>query len=156
MGNHPLNLMTMKTLTSLYLAVCRGASAQTPMPNVQPKTNLNVELAWEASTTPGVTYVIRRGIAPGVYLEMVEISGLAHTWAKAPANLTNYFVVSAKNAAGESDLSNELKLEPRARPNAPNLKTAVPITVQFFRGDKMALEVGPFYAETEKPDGLFT
>lgn len=147
----------MKTIASIFVlfaAFC--ASAQVPVPNVPPRTNTAHSLAWDASPTPNVTYVLRRGIAPGKYDEMVNITGTTHTWSNAPASLTNYYVVTARDASGmESDFSNELRVDPRPRPVAPNLKTAVPVTVQIYRGAPggmraHVLTVGPFYDEASK------
>jgi hypothetical protein len=138
----------------LFAAFC--SPAQVPMPNVAPRTNIAHSIAWDASPTPGVTYVLRRGIAPGKYDEMVNVSGLNYTWATAPAALTNYYVVTAKDANGwESDYSNELRVDPRQRPAAPNLKTAVPITVEIRRrapGQEWAsvLTLGPFYEPADQ------
>lgn len=138
------------------------ASAQVPMPNVAPKTAVNHALAWESSPTPGVTYVLRRGVQPGVYLEMVEISGLTYTWTNAPLAVTNYYVVTAKGTNGiESVYSNELRIDPTPRPAAPNLRTAIPVTVEIYRREPgqlwaKAITVGPFYDQVDKPAEEFS
>lgn len=138
----------------LYLLTAIPTFGQVPIPNVLPKTNVNYQLAWDASTTSGVTYVVRRGTASGKYDEMVATGALSYTWSNAPAKMTNYFVVSAKNASSvESDYSNELRIEPLSRPEAPNLRTAVPITVKIQERNKDgewvdSMQVGPFYRVT--------
>ncbi len=145
----------MKTLFyGLFLAMVGTAvtsSAQAPMPNVPPKTTVAHSLAWDASTTPNVVYVVRRGVASGKYDEMVVLPGLAYVWTNAPAAATNYYVVSSRDSTGlESVYSNERSVEPRARPDAPGLMTAVPITVWIERKESdgqwvKVATVGQFY-----------
>lgn len=153
----------MKTL--LLIASCLwplASFAQVPVPNVPPKTNVNHQLAWDKSPTVGVTYVLRRGVQSGVYLEMVETPALAYTWTNAPANVTNFYVVTAKDTNGiESVYSNELRVEPTPRPVAPNLRTAVPVTVEIYRREPgqlwaKAITVGPFYDQADKPAEEFS
>ena len=146
----------MKTLL-LFPFLISVAFAQAPLPNIAPKTNVSHSLAWDASTTPGVTYVLRRGIASGRYDEMMNVTGLAYVWTNVPASMTNYYVATAKNAAGlESDYSNELSVDPAPRPAPPNLRTAVPLTVELQRrepGGEWAsvLTLGPFYDRADHP-----
>lgn len=145
----------MKTTTLLFLSTTFSLVAQVPVPNVAPKTNVNYLLGWDASTTPSVTYVVRRGIVSGKYDEMATVNGLTYTWSNAPSKMTNYFVVTAKNSSGvESDYSNELKIEPLVRPETPNLKTAVPVTVKLQRKESNGewvdvYKVGPLYSLTD-------
>lgn len=146
----------------LALIAALGASAQAPQPNAAPKTTVHHQLAWDASTTSGVTYILRRGIQPGVYVEMVEVAALTYNWTNAPAKLTNYYVVSSKIPNGlESDYSNEIRVEPTPRPAAPNLRTAVPVTVELYRREPgqlwaKAITVGPFYDDANKPAEEFS
>lgn len=155
--NKKLILIAVALISSVTLV-----TAQAPMPNTAPKTTVNHQLAWDASTTAGVTYVLRRGVQPGVYLEMVELSALTYTWTNAPAKATNYYAVTAKGANGlESDYSNELRIEPTPRPAAPNLRTAVPVTVEIYRREPgklwaKAITVGPFYDQADKPAEEFS
>jgi len=152
----------MKLVTILLALATTGAMAQAPVPNVAPKTTVNHQLAWDASATANVTYVLRRGIQPGVYSEMVEVNGLTYTWAGAPNTVTNYYVVTAKATNGlESAYSNELKIEPQQRPAAPNLRTAVPVTVEIYRREPgqlwaKAITLGPFYDKVDKPAEEFS
>lgn len=153
--------MTQLKITLFVLLVAIGATAQ-PVPNAAPKTTVHHQLAWDASTTPGVSYILRRGIQPGVYVEMVEVSALTYTWTNAPAKLTNYYAVTAKAANGlESDFSNEIRVDPTPRPAAPNLRTAVPVTVELYRREPgqlwaKAITVGPFYDDANKPAEEFS
>ncbi len=149
-------------LLLFVMLIALGASAQAPQPNAAPKTTVHHQLAWDASTTPGVSYILRRGIQPGVYLEMVETGALTYTWTNAPAKGTNYYAVTAKAANGlESDFSNEIRVDPTPRPAAPNLRTAVPVTVELYRrapGElwAKAITVGPFYDQADKPAEEFS
>lgn len=155
---------TLDMLKYLLLLIPAVVSAQAPMPNVPPKNTVVHELAWDASPTPDVTYVLRRGVAPGKYDEMVELAGLTYRWTNSAANAerTNYYVVSAKSKAGvESVPSNEVKVEPTPRPQPPNLRTAVPITVEIYRREPgqlwaKALTLGPFMDRADKPAEEFS
>lgn len=144
----------------LCAAFC--ASAQVPVPNIPPRTNASHELSWAASPTPNVTYILRRGIVPGIWQEMVEVKGLSYIWTNAPARLTNYYVLAAKDSfAEEGELSNVLKVEPRPRPITPELKTAVPVTVEIYRREPgqlwaKAITVGPFYDRADRPAEEFS
>lgn len=148
------------TLFACFAAFC--AIGQAPIPNAAPKITARHELAWDASTTPGVTYVLRRGIASGKYDEMVELAGLTYTWTNAPSDKTNFYVVTAKSANElESVFSNELKVEPTPRPVAPNLRTAVPVTVEIYRREPgklwaKALTIGPFLDRADHPAEEFS
>lgn len=133
----------------LFAAFC--SQAQVPVPNVPPRTNAPIDVSWNASPTAGVTYILRRSVVAGIWQEMVEVDGLRYIWTNAPARLTNYFVLTAKNAAGEEgDYSNVLKVEPRPRPITPSLQSAVPVTVEIYRGGPGGLQakvltLGPYY-----------
>lgn len=87
----------MKTLIVLLLSAvpCLAAS---------------VRLGWNASTTPDVTYVIRFGVAGGVYGNPMPVgSGLSVTVDGLTDGASYQFVVTAKNSAGdESSYSNEV------------------------------------------------
>lgn len=159
----------MKTLWIIAVALVAGfvaidAHAQAPVPNVPAKRTIVHPLAWDASPTPAVTYVLRRGPAPGKYDEMVELPGLTYHWTNSPAQAdrTNYYVVASKNASGvESDPSNEIKVEPIQRPAPPNLRTAVPITVEIYRREPgqlwaKAITLGPFLDRADKPAEEFS
>lgn len=89
--------------------------------------------------------MVRRGIAPGKYDEMVNLPGLSYVWANAPASVANYYAVTSRDATGlESEYSNELRVLPTPRPTAPNLKTAVPVTVEIKR--RRGFERGAYFA----------
>ncbi len=76
---------------------------------------------------------------------------LSYVWTNAPAAATNYYVVSARDSTGlESVYSNEKSVEPKARPDAPNLMTAVPVTVWLERKEDdgewvKVTTIGQFY-----------
>ena len=70
----------------------------------------SVTLAWDASTSSGVTaYIVRYGTSPGRYTAQ-ENAGLAtsKTISGLPDGFRYYFVVTAIGAGGESDYSNEV------------------------------------------------
>lgn len=131
----------MKTITPilfvLFAAFC--SSAQVPVPNVPPKlqsATINITLAWDASPSSNVTKtVVRRGNASGTYTEMVELpaSQLTYTWPNADAFTSSFFVVTAKNAAGEeSAYSNEVEYRPASgKLLPPVLKTPQKVTAKF-------------------------
>jgi hypothetical protein len=127
--------------------------AQAPVPNVPPKfqaDTVNIPLAWEASPSAGVTKtVVRRGNVSGTYTEMVELpaSQLTYTWPGADAFASSFFVVTAKNAAGEeSAYSNEVEYKPASGklipPKQQPLKTVTakfrvtpPVTIEQVGAD---------------------
>lgn len=147
-------------LAILFATFC--SHAQVPVPNVAPRTNAAHELSWPASPTPNVTYILRRGVVPGIWQEMVEVKGLNYIWTNAPARLTNYYVLTAKDSfAEEGEFSNVLKVEPRPRPTTPELKTAVPVTVEIYRGTPGGLQarvltLGPFYDQANDAAELYS
>jgi len=70
----------------------------------------SVSLAWDASTSSGITeYIVKYGAVPGVYTAQ-ESSGMATSKiiSGLPDGFRYYFVVTAKSATGESDVSNEV------------------------------------------------
>ena len=70
----------------------------------------SVSLAWDASTSEGITeYIIKYGAVPGVYTAQ-ESAGMAtsKTISGLPDGFRYYFVVTAKSPGGESDVSNEV------------------------------------------------
>jgi hypothetical protein len=100
----------------LFPVVC---FSQTPVPNVPPKLqqqSVNVSLAFDPSPSIGVTkYVLRRGNSSGAYVDMVELPStqLTYTWPGVDAFKSSFFVVSAKNSAGEESVySNEVEYKP--------------------------------------------
>ncbi len=70
----------------------------------------SVNLAWDASTSSGITeYVVKYGASPGIYTAQ-ESAGLSltKTISGLPDGFRYYFVVTAKGTGGESDVSNEV------------------------------------------------
>ena len=70
----------------------------------------SVDLAWQASPTPGCTYrVYRSQVSGSDYVQVADhVSGLAWTDPHVEAGVTYYYVVVAVNAAGTpSPFSNE-------------------------------------------------
>lgn len=116
-----------------------AACAQTPVPNVQPKrqsASVNIPLGWDASPSSGVvSYVVRRGNASGNYADMAEVpaASLSYTWPNADAFASSFFVVSAKNSAGEeSAYSNEVEWKPPSgKLLPPVLKSPKAVTAKF-------------------------
>lgn len=162
----------MKTvlLSLLLLFQVVVAEAQAPLPNVPPKGTKAIQVWWDASPTPGVSYVLRRGVASGRYDDMVLLppGTLTYVWTNAPSTATNFFVVTAKLSGmnngvpfeEESPYSNEVAAAPRVPVEAPNLRSAVPITVSIFRGQPgqmwaKVIDVGPFYDEALKTNELY-
>lgn len=164
MKTHPSFPSAAPLLCLFLLAVCAIAEIGPPVPNVPPKRGRAIQVWWDASPTPGASYVLRRGVAPGRYDEMVFIPAgtnvltLTYIWTNAPAAATNYFIVSAKVSGitngvpweEESLPSNEVGSLPRDLPVAPALRAAVPITVEIYRVQPgqawvKVLDVGPFY-----------
>lgn len=152
----------MKTLLALLALTITSAHAQIPVPNVPPKTNHAIQLWWDASPTPGASSILRRGVAPGKYDEMVQLQPgvTTYIWTNSPSKLTNYFVVSAVatytvdgvNYERESAASNEVAAEPLPIVEPPILRKAVPVTVEIYRREPGALwakplVLGPFYVE---------
>lgn len=129
----PINII----IFLLLAAFC--SQAQVPVPNVAPKlqqASVNIGLAFDPSPSVGVTkYVLRRGDTNGTYLEMVELPATqtTYTWPNANAFKSSFFVVSAKNTAGEeSTYSNEVEWRPAsARLDPPKMKTVERITAKF-------------------------
>lgn len=125
----------------LFAAFCSiAAQAQTPVPNVPPKfqnDTLNIGLAWDASPSVGVTkYVVRRGNVSGTYLDMVEVpaSQLVYTWPSADAFASSFFVVTAKNSAGEeSGYSNEVEFKPASGRLVPPKQQPIKTVTAKFR-----------------------
>jgi hypothetical protein len=125
----------------IYLLLLTTVSlvAQTPVPNVPPKVQqqtANVSLIFDPSPSIGVTkYVIRRGNISGSYVEMVELPStqLTYTWPNVDAFKSSFFVVSAKNSAGdESVYSNEVEYKPAiGKLEPPNLKPVSRVTAKF-------------------------
>lgn len=117
-----------------------GVAAQVPVPNVPPKfqsDTVNIGLVWDASPSVGVTkYVVRRGNVSGAYLEMVEVpaSQLAYTWPSADAFASSFFVVTAKNSAGEeSGYSNEVEYKPASGRLVPPKQQPIKAVTAKFR-----------------------
>lgn len=103
--------------------------------------------------------MLRRGSSTGSYSEMVELVAgtLSYVWTNAPSVGASYFVVSSKLTGitngvtwvEESLYSNEVKSEPRPIVQPPALRTAVPITVEIYRGrpgqlQAKVLTLGPY------------
>lgn len=130
----------------LFATFC--SQAQVPMPNVAPKlqqASVNIGLAFDPSPSAGVTkYVMRRGDTNGIYTEMVELPATqtTYTWPNANAFKSSFFVVSAKNAAGEeSPHSNEVEWRPAsARLDPPKMKTVERITAKMLVTPPVTIE----------------
>jgi hypothetical protein len=71
-------------------------------------------LAWDASTTPGVSYRLYYGEASGQYTVALE-TGLARTASVSglKPGQVYYFAATASNHVGESGFSNEVSARPR-------------------------------------------
>jgi hypothetical protein len=71
----------------------------------------SVALAWNASSTPGVTYNLYRGATQGgPYTRIASaLSALNATDSAVSSATTYYYVIRAQNGGGESTSSNEIK-----------------------------------------------
>jgi hypothetical protein len=91
-------------LTSLDSTCTTPAATATVSPSVI--------LSWRASTSSGVSayQVYRSTISGGYYMLLASTSGLTYTDSTVKANTTYYYVVIAKNTAGElSSYSNQVQ-----------------------------------------------
>lgn len=118
-------------IASLWLVLgSLSGLAQLAIQSVPFRTNQNVVLTWDASSTISVShYLIRRGLSPGVYDQMMRVEGRTNTtltWTNAPTSVINYFVATAVNPSGlESPPSNEVSIIMERRPIQPTIRTVV-------------------------------
>lgn len=151
-----MNKLILTLLSVLTLTLT--ATAQPVLPYVAPKRTQSIQLAWDASPSPGVVAtIIRRGTEPGVWIEQVKVPTPATSYVWTNLNVgTSYFVATAITDTGlESEYSNQISAVVTL-PFAPNFRSAVPITVSIYRqgSDKLwakVLELGPFYDEANQP-----
>lgn len=156
------------TLISIVISVFGlfQVIAQPILPNVPPKTNASVSLAWNLPTNTNniVAYMLRRGVKSFSYDEMMRVDGrltTSVTWSNIIVGVTNYFSITSVSLSGlESDYSNEISLVMEKRPFPPNLQTAVPLlTVIESKGSdgiwRRRLTSGPFYAMTTGTNEIF-
>lgn len=105
-----------------------GSSRQTPPVITTPvaPTNLvaaagngQVVLTWNASTSAAAYHVKRSTTSRGAYAEVSETTATTYTDAGLVNGTTYYFVVTATNAAGESESSPEASATPSAVVRVP-------------------------------------
>ena len=157
----------MKHLVSLILLALSSLAglSQPVVPAVPIKTNVNINLAWDISPSLSVgSYILRRGSRSGTYLEQMTIQGRltsTATWSNAVLGVTNFFMLTAVGTNGiESDPSNEVGAVVESRPQAPNLRTAVPVSAMIeSKGTdgiwKSRYHVGPLYVLTDDTNEVF-
>jgi hypothetical protein len=113
----------------LLFAMAIGAHAQgSPTPCPGPIGTLCVNVTWNASTTPGATYNIFRGIGPGKESTTPIATGIVGTLFQDTSVVAgnNYcYVATAHTGGGSSPASNESC----ALPNPPTVPTTVVATV---------------------------
>jgi hypothetical protein len=71
----------------------------------------SVRLTWKASSTPGVTYDLYRGVTPGGPYEEIQsgISTIQTTDKTVSSGTTYYYVARSQDSSGQSVNSNEVK-----------------------------------------------
>ena len=119
-------------LTALCLMLACAATAapifltpSNPVPVVQ--------LAWNASTAPGVSnYTVYFGVGSQQYTNSTPVTNQTNASITLPARgVTYYFAVTCTDNRGlESAFSNEVNYTPPAPPAPPNLKPLVVLVVQ--------------------------
>lgn len=101
----------MKALLSLWcLCAFVATTAAQPLPQVLPKRNIAITVAWDASPDPEVvSYVIYVGTNSGVYTRTVETTGLTAVVDRITPGVTYYLAATGKTKIGvESEYSVEI------------------------------------------------
>jgi fibronectin type 3 domain-containing protein len=120
----------MKTIASVFLLVAMAASA-TPPPPIVSNTG-KIQLQWNASPTPAVTYKVYHSTNNVTWdRNYAGIAGLTYTVTNVPAGSSNWFSVVAVNLDGiESTPSNVLEKPIGAQPAPATGLMSVPIVVR--------------------------